>query len=158
MSLSADGGDEIFGGYGKYLSNLEKQSKIIANLRSVFGAKNLNKVAHFIQSNGLRNDIYFENKVAKLTYERSIELQKLMPYFSTPILNEKLIKGYKYKRTITNFDEIDRLSDSVDSFDKMFAIDYKTYMSDDILHKVDRATMSVSLEGREPLLDYRICI
>ncbi len=156
VSLSADGGDEIFGGYGKYLSNLEKQAKIIKNLKTIFGARNLNKIANFIQKKGLRNDIYFERKVSQLAFENSIELQKLIPYFSTPVLNEKLIKGYKHKRVVSNFDEIDRLSNSLDSFDKMFAIDYKTYMADDILHKVDRATMSVSLEGREPFLDHRI--
>lgn len=156
VSLSADGGDEIFGGYSKYQMNLEKQSRIIAIVKKILGTKNIDKTSHYLQSKGYIKDSFFENKMAKLLYEDSIEIQKLNPYFCTPKLCERLIKNYKYKRNTSNFDSIVDLNTKLNHFDKMFAVDYKTYMPDDILHKVDRATMSVSLEGREPLLDYRI--
>lgn len=155
VSLSADGADEIFGGYGKYVATLENQLKKMSMLK-VLGNKNLNKIAQFIQYSGIKKDSSLENKVATLLYEDTIELKKLVPQITTPILNEKLIKNYKYKRVKTSFDDIGSLNDTLDEFDKMFAIDYKTYMVDNILHKVDRATMSVGLEGREPFLDQRI--
>ncbi|HHH55424.1 MAG TPA: hypothetical protein ENK91_17330 [Bacteroidetes bacterium] len=56
----------------------------------------------------------------------------------------------------SSFDDSALLRRVDNALDKVLAIDYKTYMCDNILAKVDRATMSVSLEGREPLLDHNI--
>ena len=56
---------------------------------------------------------------------------------------------------LSAFDDFDKLK-APELLDNFLWLDYKTFLSDDILQKVDRATMAVSLEGREPLLDHNI--
>ena len=150
--LSADGGDEIFAGYSKYHRSLKylnflKKSQLTKTV--------LKKTLPFIMC----NNIFPRTKQLERVYETLIKkdsesILKIMRYWNTDYINTMLLS--KATQSITSFDEEEHLEEINDDINKMLAIDYKTYMIDDILTKVDRATMSVSLEGREPLLDYRI--
>ncbi|PRM87202.1 asparagine synthase (glutamine-hydrolyzing) [Aliarcobacter cryaerophilus] len=158
VSLSADGGDEVFGGYGKYTEILKYNklflkrpiSNNIANLldfidvRSFFGQ---DKSYKFLNK--------YERFKLTLKAENEIDVLKNSIYCFLPSEVKKLLNNFE-KNIETCFDDIRFLNQNNDSLDKIMAIDYKTYQLDDILVKVDRATMSVGLEGREPLLDHRI--
>ncbi len=160
VSLSADGGDEIFAGYGKYekamgyharLSKIPKPlRKAIANVLSLIEPKYLplvNKIGNI--------ETKYEKIKNLLKAENIVEIMKYLsqPYTHNEV--KKLLLDTTEER-MDNFDNIKTLNDGNDEINQMLAIDYQTYMVDDILTKVDRATMSVSLEGREPLLDHRI--
>jgi len=158
VSLSADGGDEIFAGYGAYdtLTKIENKFKKIPYGLRKFSAGMLNIVnpRHIPLTDNLYNfEIRYEKIKKMLMAQSSAELlEQSYEQYSENELNRLLLKNpHKLK---TGFDT--DISNIENSLDQMLMVDYKTYMADDILTKVDRATMSVGLEGREPFLDAKI--
>lgn len=155
VSLSADGGDEIFAGYSKH-TGIQKKAAAFAKIPSPLkGAAShvlRNKVAHKIaELSGMYNA---EDRLFRFSQMLDANEQELLSLGSQSFTELELALLFKNKpeKSTTNFDcDIDQ-----DWLSNVLATDYKTYMLDDILTKVDRATMSVSLEGREPLLDYRL--
>ena len=80
---------------------------------------------------------------------------KMISQFFTDKELRKYI-DYDHHEAPTFFDTGTKLNNSNDALNRLLAIDYKTFLLDNNLAKVDRATMSCGLEGREPFLDHRI--
>jgi asparagine synthase (glutamine-hydrolysing) len=160
VALSADGGDEIFAGYNKYAtaSHYYERFKQIPTFAKTPLLGLMNHInPHYIP---FANHSYnFATKYEKSkNILQSKSCAEVLQYISHKVTDKELKQLLKedFATLSTNFDYHHLLNSANGNLDKMLAIDYKTYMLDDILTKVDRATMHVSLEGREPLLDYRI--
>jgi asparagine synthase (glutamine-hydrolysing) len=158
-ALSADAGDEIFAGYNKYdyVSRVKHKIDVIppplrkqlAGLLKVIPAHRIpyfSKTALFTTRYKKFMHLLGDNSARELMLNMSSlwfphELDRLL-------LNKPFIRNGYFDESLQN--------PYHDDLSYMMAIDYKTYMLDDILQKVDRATMSVGLEGREPFLDHNI--
>jgi asparagine synthase (glutamine-hydrolysing) len=154
VSLSADGGDEIFAGYTKYFytnrinNYFTKSPKLLLESAKIFTKVSgslfppLKKVHKFARISEL---LYAYDKVDMMEiYNQHFNAREVA----------NLIPGGN--ADIGLFENMGEINNENDFINKCIAFDYRTYLVDDILTKIDRATMSVGLEGREPLLDHRI--
>ncbi|HEV7783321.1 MAG TPA: asparagine synthase (glutamine-hydrolyzing) [Chitinophagaceae bacterium] len=160
VALSADAGDELFAGYIKYEIHLQHRAKL-SKL-----PKGLSKAGHYMMKAVpvhampfVKNNHLFVNR-----YDRFAEMLKNPTFnmiygLSGELFTKREIDNIfmnQIQKLETNY-RVDKLKpEYYDPLTYMMAVDYETYMVDDILQKVDRASMSVGLEGREPFLDQHI--
>ncbi len=153
--ISADGGDEIFCGYNHYamMDDYNRLFKKINYVHDGLLSKITSAVAQLYPVTSFKRrkftslsrifkepDVYKESVLFEGFQTASVAvLDKLLK-------NKSSVRSH-YKTNVTSFK---------DSISMCMAIDYKQYLQNDILTKVDRATMSASIEGREPLTDHRL--
>ncbi|MBD3795844.1 MAG: asparagine synthase (glutamine-hydrolyzing) [Epsilonproteobacteria bacterium] len=159
VALSADGGDELFCGYPRFWMTKSRVNKF-SNLPF---KHSIGKI--LINNNDLIYQIY-----SKLSFlPRYPNLKDKIIKFGDMLNSSDVLEFYKISEqcfTPTDLKELNldylnqydylKLPKDLDFISTLMYLDTKSYLADDILTKVDRATMSVALEGREPLLDNKI--
>jgi asparagine synthase (glutamine-hydrolysing) len=152
--LSADGGDELFGGYTHYqnaYSLHNRLNKIPASLR-----KGLSGVSEALAIKGIRENIYAFNAEHKLyALEELLRTNNPAQFFEAYIANQSI----REIQNLTGYNPESHYLSSFsgkDAYQQMMLWDIKNYLTDDLLVKVDRATMHHSVESREPFLDHRL--
>jgi len=165
VSLSGDGGDELFGGYERYALG----NRLWHQLRRVPLAAR-RTISRLMQTPppGIWDitlpQIQIPGLKGRLTGDRIHKLADKLGARNAGEFYSGLMTIWDHPGSIvrgghdrpTGFDDPQRQVALDDVFDAFMYTDTLTYLPDDILVKVDRATMAVSLEGRAPLLDHRI--
>ncbi|MCP2619088.1 asparagine synthase (glutamine-hydrolyzing), partial [Candidatus Aminicenantes bacterium AC-335-A11] len=159
--LSGDGGDEVFGGYEHY------QAQKLASIPFLFPLNHFLKYALSPLPPQEKKKKGFWNKLKRYSEgfyyadtNRHFRWMMFLNYnYKKKLYSPALFNDLKNSKNILErYPFIEYLKNAyyMDDINKELYLDLKTYLSDDILVKVDRMSMAVSLETRVPLLDHKL--
>jgi asparagine synthase (glutamine-hydrolysing) len=151
VALSGDGGDELFGGYqhyGKFLK-LQRRDILPSAIRGPLG-DHLSR-GFSPSSKGRRSLVRWAmGDIAKYASVHGGITRKE----KEALLPAEVVERFRHYDDYWSFRQYWR--EDLDVWSRMQYVDLKTYLPDDLLVKVDRVSMDVSLEVRPPLLDHRL--
>lgn len=162
VCLSGDGGDELFWGYSRYQKTLDAWSRLTG--LSMFSKSAIQLLAKLlpIKATNILGNLTTKDSMLGDRINKALDLLEHTEFIS--FYRDFLMSSYRDidSLVIGGGDGLSNkyLNSEQNKYrnlnEHMAVFDINTYLPDDILCKVDRCAMSHSLEGRIPLLDYRL--
>lgn len=162
VALSGDGGDELFAGYNRYVYGsgaITRAARVPAHLRrpvgrglTVIDPRSLDRAHQGLSRLGVRG---------RLVGEKVHKLGNLLRQPDASSMYRSLVSAWQEPPVVGSTEHPNRGPSLLDHdgltlLDRMMLTDQQHYLPDDLLAKVDRTSMAVSLEVRVPLLDHRV--
>jgi asparagine synthase (glutamine-hydrolysing) len=150
VALGGDGGDEVFGGYDRYLATpvMQKLNPFLSLARSGLNFAGKQSFGNTRKINRVGSQL---SPKASLAARYSSILSLTQPNELLNLLSHNVFSNSAEVAYINQF-----AAGTANSFDRMIRSDFATYLPGDLLVKVDIATMSNSLELRSPMLDVNV--
>ena len=153
--LSGDGADELFGGYDTYKADIYRKffprisfkSNLLKEIPNKIFKTNLGKIGMEYKINKFINGLHFKDHHSHILWREIFsyeEKKKLFNKFDKDLINHNFLNYVD--RQIQKVKDLHYL-------DQYMYLDFKTWLPNDILYKVDRSTMYNSQESRLPFLD-----
>jgi len=150
VALGGDGGDEVFGGYDRYLATpvMQKLNIFLPIMRSTLNIAGSKTLGNSRKLNRIASQLLFKESLAA-RYSSILTLTQ--PDELTDLLNPEIYSKIAENTFLEQF-----TSENLPPFDLMNHSDFAAYLPGDLLAKADIATMANGVELRSPLLDENV--
>jgi len=159
VALGGDGGDELFAGYPMYLGHrfADIYRRVPRSLRRIFVEPAVRMLP--VKTKNLSFDYRARRFVSSADQDPIVRHHMWFGSFTSAEQQELLSDAVKQRSDGDVYRQARQLAeecDAEDMIERMQNLDTQLYLAEDILTKVDRASMAVSLEVRAPFLDPRV--